>query len=206
MRRRQLASASVATVSKEETSWTEDNVFFSGNIRKSGNSFVITIPVELVRRFALVEGQKVNIVGMSRKTDNFEGSIGIRLGDFRVLEKAYGLEIKLKDGIRIEEDNILNKIVEENAATAILYDEYENDNTVVKILFGNIRNERIRPRAKEEIVKIAEEVKSEVERSGAKVEKLEVFEEETEWRQIDPNLIAKNPHLESERIEWEWKI
>ncbi|MEM1525251.1 MAG: hypothetical protein QW372_02375 [Nitrososphaerales archaeon] len=75
--------------------WVFDTVFFEASIRKSGNSLVITIPPELVRRFLLFEGQKVRLIGGMKKGAQAEGAISINLGRFLVKEMIQGIEFKL---------------------------------------------------------------------------------------------------------------
>ncbi|MFQ5712107.1 MAG: AbrB/MazE/SpoVT family DNA-binding domain-containing protein [Candidatus Geothermarchaeales archaeon] len=196
----------MTTTSSEEAPWEEDTVVFSGNIRRSGNSFVVTIPVELARRFSIEEGQKVTIVGMSRKTYFFEGLIGINLGVFKVVEKVYGLELKIRDGEKAAVQRAIDEVSERHAATSILYDEDEEGNTIAKILFGAIRKTLIRPKTREEVSEIAEELVREIEKTKAKVIGSEVYEEEVKWQLLDPSMIAKSPYGRSERINWTWEI
>ena len=76
----------------------------------------------------------------------------------------------------------------------------------VKIFFGIIGKTLLRPKKKEQVKKICNEIIREVKEKGVEVLSSEVFEEEMEWTIIDPSMIAKYPYKNSDNLRWEWKI
>ncbi len=198
-------------------SWEEDSVSFMGTIRRSGNSFVITIPIELINRFLLKEGQKVRIVGMSRKTFEFQGMVGVLLGSFFIKEKVPCIELELSnpelivaekelESRKIQSCPTIENLAEKYEATSFVYDLRGNNILNVKIFFGIIGKTLLRPKKKEQVKKICNEIIREVKEKGVEVLSSEVFEEEMEWTIIDPSMIAKYPYKNSDNLRWEWKI
>jgi len=198
-------------------SWEEDSVSFMGTIRRSGNSFVITIPIELINRFLLKEGQKVRIVGMSRKTFEFQGMVGVLLGSFFIKERVPGIELELSnpelivaekelESRKIQSCPTIENLAEKYEATSFVYDLRGNNILNVKIFFGIIGKTLLRPKKKEQVKKICNEIIREVKEKGVEVLSSEVFEEEMEWTIIDPSMIAKYPYKNSDNLRWEWKI
>jgi len=197
--------------------WEEEAVSFAGNIRKSGNSYVITIPAELFQRFLLREGQSVKVFGMTRRTPELQGMIGLFLGSFQVTEKQFNLEITIKNASRITEEReesgktvrsipIIERAAEKYAATGF-YIDIAGDEAKVKIIFGCITPQTIiKPKTKEEVAKIKDYIIDEIRRAGGTVESAKILEEEAEWHMIDPSLIAKSPYKDSIFLRCEWKI
>lgn len=198
-------------------SWEEDSVSFTGTIRRSGNSFVITIPIELIDRFLLQEGQKVRIVGMSKKTFEFQGMISVLLGNFLIKEKVLGIELELSnpelivaekelESRMVQSCPIIERLAEKYEATSFVYDLKGNNRLNVKIFFGIIGKTLLRPKSKVQVEKIGDEIIRNVKAKGVEVLSSEVFEEETEWTIIDPSAIAKYPYRNSENLRWKWRI
>ena len=191
-----------------EASRTEDSVIFNGTIRRSGNSLIITVPSELAKRFLINEGQEVIIMGMTRKLFNFEGMIGIYLGNFKVRENIYGIsfEIKVsKEGVGMEDFPFIQTIADKYGATGVAL--VKKDGKInVRMLFGCIREVILKPKTKEDIDKIVKELVYEAEKAGFSLENLKVFEEEVEWNNVDPALLARGPVKSSDRIRFYWEI
>ena len=199
--------------------WEEEAVSFTANIRRSGSSYVITIPSELFHRFLLREGQTVRVYGMTRKTPELQGMVGVFLGTFQVVEKYYGIRIvarnvEVERGAKsVEEEeaakNILQKVEEiakKYSATGMFVD-VEDDKVEIRILFGFITQNSIsKPKTKNEIKKIMDEITAEIKNEGGTVSEAKIFEEKTEWHIVDPSLIAKSPYRDTEFLEWKWKI
>ncbi|MHC1586221.1 MAG: hypothetical protein ACXQTV_01600 [Candidatus Hecatellaceae archaeon] len=196
-------------------SWEEEAITFTGSIRRSGSSYVVTIPVELFHRFLLREGQSLKIFGMVRKTPEFQGMIGVFLGAFRVVEKAYGLEARIS-GIEnlVEEAErnvksmpVIEALAEKYNATGLSFTLTKDGKALVRMVFGSITPQSIiKPKNRREIEKIKDELVLGVEEAGGRVEEVKIFEEENEWYTVDPSLIAKSPYKDSENLRWEWKI
>ncbi|RLI30250.1 hypothetical protein DRO53_03100 [Candidatus Bathyarchaeota archaeon] len=196
-------------------SWEEEAITFTGSIRRSGSSYVVTIPVELFHRFLLKEGQSLKIFGMVRRSPEFQGMIGVFLGAFRVVEKHYGIEARI-GGVEslVEEAEkparslpVVEALAEKYNATGLSFSLSKDGKAKVKMVFGSITPQSIiKPKSRREVEKIKEELIAEVEAAGGIVEEAKIFEEETEWYTVDPSLIAKSPYKNSENLRWEWKV
>ncbi|OYT53993.1 MAG: hypothetical protein B6U77_03115 [Candidatus Hecatellales archaeon ex4484_218] len=200
------------------STWEEEAVSFTANIRRSGSSYVITIPSELFHRFLLKEGQTVRVYGMTRKTPELQGMVGVFLGTFQVVEKYYGIRIVARNveigkGIKSPEEEptkgILQKveeIAEKYSATGMFVD-VEDEKVEIRILFGFItQNSILKPKAKNDVKKIMDEITAEIKSGGGIISEAKIFEEKTEWHVVDPSLIAKSPYKDTEFLEWKWKI
>jgi hypothetical protein len=164
----------------------------------------------------LREGQPLKIFGMIRKTPEFQGMVGIFLGTFRVAEKYYGFELRIKgfEALLEEESGkpsktmpAIEKLAEKYAATSYFFRALEDGTAIIRMHFGCVTAQSIiKPKNKAEVEKIKDEVAAEVLKAGATVESAEIFEEEAEWHMIDPSIIAKSPYKDSEALRWEWKI
>ncbi len=199
------------------SSWEEEAVSFTGNIRRSGSSYVITIPSELFYRFLLKEGQTVRIYGMTRRTPELQGMVGVFLGSFQVFEKYYGIKIVARniEIATIEEEGeekaktipVVEEIAEKYSATGMFVDITDEGKVEIRILFGFITPHSIlKPKTRQDIEKIMSEIIAEIKRRNGIIEESEIFEEEAEWHMVDPSLIAKSPYKNSEFLRWEWKI
>lgn len=191
-------------------SWTEGSVTFTATIRRSGNSLVVTIPVELVKRFLIQEGQRVMLVDMTRKVYGVEGMIGIYLGLFKVIEKAPVVRLKIKNYKVLTEDiekgiPVAEEIARKYEATAIRY-ETEDEAVDVEIQFGRIKENFIMPRTDEEIKGIAEELRREIEEMGGEVLEIKIEKREVTHTMVDPSVVSKSIHLNKETIKWKWEI
>lgn len=200
------------------STWEEEAVSFTANIRRSGSSYVITIPSELFHRFLLKEGQTVRVYGMTRKTPELQGMVGVFLGTFQVVEKYYGIRIVARNveigkGIKSSEEEptkgILQKveeIAEKYSATGMFVD-VEDEKVEIRILFGFItQNSILKPKTKNDVKKIMDEITAEIKSGGGIISEAKIFEEKTEWHVVDPSLIAKSPYKDAEFLEWKWKI
>ena len=196
--------------------WEEETTPFTGSIRRSGSSYVVTIPVEIFQRFMLREGQPLKIFGMIRKTPEFQGMVGIFLGTFKVKEKYYGFELRIRgfEALLEEESGkpsktmpAIEKLAEKHAATSYFFRVLEDGTALIRMHFGCITAKSIiKPKTRSEVEKIKDEVVAEILKAGGKVESAEIFEEKAEWHMVDPSMVAKSPYRDSEAIEWEWKI
>ncbi len=200
------------------STWEEEAVSFTANIRRSGSSYVITIPSELFHRFLLKEGQTVRVYGMTRKTPELQGMVGVFLGTFQVVEKYYGIRIVARNveigkGIKSSEEEptkgILQKveeIAEKYSATGMFVD-VEDEKVEIRILFEFItQNSILKPKTKNDVKKIMDEITAEIKSGGGIISEAKIFEEKTEWHVVDPSLIAKSPYKNTEFLEWKWKI
>lgn len=191
-----------------EASWVEDSVSFNGTIRRSGNSLIITVPSELAKRFLISEGQEVLIVGLTRKLFNFEGMIGIYLGNFKVKENIYGISFDIEVGeekVGIEDFPFIQAIADKYGATgvALLRDERRVN---IRMLFGCIREVVLKPKTKEDVEKIMRDLTYEAQKAGVELRDLKVFEEEVEWNNIDPAMLARTQIKDSDRVKWRWEL
>jgi len=195
-----------------DMSWKEGTVVFSATIRRSGNSLVVTIPVELVRRFLLKEGQRVMLMELTRTEFGIEGMIGAYLGIFRIKEKVPTVKVTLSSVPKGMVKGILEDIegfVSRKGATAFKYD-YEEPSSKLRFeaKFGCVKDKIYRPKTKEEIQRIADELSDLLRETGAAIEDIKVNVEEVIHTMIDPSLVSKSRHLlnDSDAIEWEWVI
>ncbi len=191
-----------------ETSWVEDSVSFNGTIRRSGNSLIITVPSELAKRFLISEGQEVLIIGLTRRLFNFEGMIGIYLGNFKVKENIYGISFDIEVGDRnvgIEDFPFIQAIADRYGATgvALLRDKGRVN---VRMLFGCIREVVLKPKTKEDIERIIRDLMYEAQKAGVELKDLKVFEEEVEWNDVDPAMLARAQIKGSDRIKYYWEL
>ena len=196
-------------------SWEEETTSFTGSIRRSGSSYVVTVPVELFHRFLLREGQTLRIFGMIRKTPEFQGLIGIFLGTFKVAEKHYGIEARIsRVEALIEEAEkpardvpAIERLAEKYNATGFSFNVSRDGKAVVKLTFGCVTPRSIiKPKSRSEVEKIKDELVNEIENAGGTVEEVRIFEEEDEWYTVDPSLIAKSPYKDVKTLRWEWKV
>ena len=193
-------------------SWKEGTVVFSATVRRSGNSLVVTIPVELVRRFLLKEGQRVMLMELTRTEFGIEGMIGAYLGVFRIKEKVPVIKLTVSSVPRGMLKGILEnveRLVSRRGATAFKYD-YEESSSKLRLeaKFGCIKDKVYRPKTKEEIRGIINELSDLLKEMGATIEETKVNIEEAIHTMIDPSLVSKSRHLlnGSDAIEWEWVI
>ena len=196
-------------------SWEEEAVTFTGSIRRSGSSYVVTIPVELFHRFLLKEGQSLKIFGMVRRTPDFQGMIGVFLGAFRIVEKVYGLEARVSgiEGLVEEGEKpsggipAVEALAEKYGATGLSFSFSRDGKALVKMVFGCITPKSIvKPKSRRDVERVRDELLMEIEKAGGRVEEVKIFEEQVEWYTIDPSYIAKSPYKDSENLKWEWKI
>ena len=188
-----------------EASWVEDSVCFTGTIRRSGNSLIITVPSELAKRFLISEGQEVLIVGLTRRVFNFEGMIGIYLGNFKVKERIYGISFSIDVGDRnvgIEDFPFIQAIADRYGATGVaLLRDKEGGRINVRMLFGCIREVVLKPKTREDVERIMRDLIYEAQKAGVELKDVQVFEEEVEWSDIDPAQIKG-----SDRIKYYWEL
>jgi len=188
--------------------WEYDTVYFVGQIRRSGGSLVITIPNELRNRFLINEGQKVRIIGVTRRRPQVEGGLLIFLGRFSVIEEVEGFTIKVKlpsdeDVDKIEED-IYTYLTEELNATH-LYIERENDNLAIEVRFGQILGDEIIPR-EDEIGTIENRIKEYLHKNGFKVLNMKRIKEMRRWTTVDPSIIKRYSTTIPKAITFEWRL
>lgn len=190
-------------------SWVEDAVTFRGAIRRSGNSLVITIPVELSQRFLLREGQELLIYGLSRRGPDFEGALQIYLGYFVVHEKAPALIMRVEVGGRSLK--MLQEIVEEicgkHFPSRTGLRSLPESEAEIELVFGAITPAAIRRvRERSEVEAAAAELEFALSSAGFKVLEKRVEERVVEWRGIDPAKLSKAPYKVSEVVRWRWEI
>lgn len=190
-------------------SWVEDAVSFRAAIRRSGNSLVITIPVELSQRFLLKEGQELLIYGLSRSGPDFEGALQVYLGYFVVHEKAPALLMKIDVGDkplrRLQEvvDEVCRRHFPSRAGLRML-GESEAE---IELVFGAITPTAIRRlREVSEVEAAAAELEFALSSAGFKVLEKRIEEKIVEWRGIDPAKLSKAPYKVSEVVRWRWEL
>ncbi len=188
--------------------WEYDTVYFSGQIRRSGGSLVITIPNELRNRFLLNEGQKVRIIGVTRKRPQVEGGLLIFLGRFSVIEEVegYTLKVRIPANINLEEarEEIYSYLTEQLNATNI-YIEEDKREFKIDVYFGQIVNNEIIPR-EEDIEEIGDKIKRFLKRMGYKLVDMKKMKEIQRWNTIDPSIIMRYSTTIPRSITFEWKI
>ncbi|HID05087.1 MAG TPA: hypothetical protein EYP20_04705 [Aigarchaeota archaeon] len=182
-------------------SWIEDTVSFRGYVRRSGNSLVVTIPAELSQRFLIKEGQEFIILGMGRKTPDFEGALQIYLGYFVVYEKAPVVFLKITN-VKGEQLEVINQVAKMLGSTYVTPVE-----DGVKIVLGSIERGVIkRARSMEEAKSIAASLVAELKSHGIDVEEYSVSEEILERRDLDPSVVSKAPSKAGENIRYKWEL
>lgn len=186
--------------------WKEEKIVFRSRIRRSGNSYVVTIPIELVNRFLLKEGQEVLITGMTRRDLDIHGMIGIYLGIFRVIEKVYELcfEIESRKRSINELSPIARKLSEKYLASGFSVD-VNGDKARLRIFFEGLR-ERVLKRSKNDLMEVLKDIRRELIRKGYAVLSYNLSEREKERSLIDPSSIAKFRGMLSEYVKWKWII
>jgi len=192
-----------------DTEWEYDTVSFIGQIRKSGGSLVITIPTELKNRFLISEGQRVRIIGLTRRRPYIEGGLLIYLGRFQVTEEVYGVSIivdtsKLKNLDMFKED-IYRYLSEEVRATDIVIDE-EEGKMVIEAYFGQIAEREIISREKDFLKEVIRRIKEIVKENNGEVIEVKTFKESRRWSSIDPSVIKRYTFSIPETINYRWLI
>ena len=190
-------------------SWTEDAVSFRAAIRRSGNSLVITIPVELSQRFLFKEGQELLIYGLSRSGPDFEGALQVYLGYFIVHEKAPTLIMRIDVGDkslrRLQEvvDEVCRKHFPSRTGLRML----SKSQAEIELVFGAITPTAIRRlREMSEVEAAASELELTLSSAGFKVLEKRIEEKIVEWRGIDPAKLSKAPYKVLEAIRWRWEL
>ena len=188
--------------------WEYDTVYFIGQIRRSGGSLVITIPNELRNRFLITEGQKVRIIGVTRRRPHVEGGLLIFLGRFSVIEEVEGYTIKVRipENTTIEnaKEELYTYFTEKLNATNLYIEEREGE-IKVEAFFGQITENEIIPR-EDDIESIGNEIKRFLERNGYKLVELKKTKEIQRWNTIDPSIIKRYTTSIPESISFEWRI
>ena len=165
-------------------SWTEDAVSFRAVIRCSGNSLVITIPVELSQRFLLKEGQELLIYGLSRSGPDFEGSLQVYLGYFIVHEKASALIMRIDVGDkslrRLQE--IVDEVCRKHFSSRMGLRMLSKSQAEIEFVFGAITPIAIRRlREMSEVEAAASELEFTFSSAGFKVLEKRIEEKIVEW-------------------------
>ena len=188
--------------------WEYDTVYFKGQIRKSGGSLVITIPNELRNRFLLEEGQKVRIIGVTRKRPQVEGGLLIFLGRFQVIEevKGYTLRLGIPQHMNIDEANedLYTYFTDELNATNLYIEESEGE-LKVDVYFGQILDNEIIPR-EEDIAEIGNKIKRYITQKGYKIREMKMIKDIQKWNTIDPSIIMRYSTTIPKSITFEWKM
>jgi hypothetical protein len=189
--------------------WEYDNVYFIGQIRRSGGSLVITIPTELKDRFLIREGQKVKIIGVTRKKPYLEGGFLIYLGRFIINEEVLGskITIEIKEGDVESVLEELREILERDfQATDIFIERVDENRVLIEAYFGIItekgvllREEDVSKRFKKEFTRVAKEL-------GCKVVAMEFFKDVIKWDSLDPSILKRYLVTIPENISYEWKM
>ncbi len=186
-------------------SWVEDTVSFRGVVRRSGNSLIATIPLELSQRFLIREGQEFTIVGMSRYSPDFEGALQIYLGFFKVLEKAVTLSVKVDGGYDAFEK--VEDVGKKYGATRVVKSFMDDGMAEIKIIFGAVEKSKTRmPRKIEEIKALEPNIRHDLEAMGVRVLSSSLSEEIYELRDIDPAVISKTLSKLEGTLTWKWEI
>jgi hypothetical protein len=192
----------VATTSR----WNYDSVFFEATVRRSGNSLVITVPPELVRRFLISEGQKVRLEGAIRNGLRVEGAISIYLGRFVVKERATGIKFVI-EGQKVLDESIpkfLSDVANRYYISDIEVKLKKKGIAQAKLLLTSITMNGIVPRSTREVRMVIEEIKVFGERAGYKIREVEMFEQEVNWENIDPALLSKSAEILDSNITYKW--
>jgi len=189
--------------------WEYDTVFFEGQIRKSGGSLVLTIPTELKDRFLLREGQKVRIIGLTKKKPYTEGGMLIYLGRFKITEKVKVLKLSLKSKEIISDeviDVIYNFFMDRYCATSVMIEKKSDYMMDIEVVIGSITDKGVVVREKDIINKIIQEFKSFIKSYNIEVVDYKDFEDEITWNTIDPSVIKRYGFSIPENIKIEWII
>lgn len=188
--------------------WEYDNVYFIGQIRRSGGSLILTIPNELRNRFLINEGQKVRIIGVTRRRAQVEGGLLIFLGRFSVIEEVdgYTLRIEVPRDIDVEEAKreLYSFLSKQLNATHIRFKD-EDTELLVEAHFGCIVDNDIVPR-EDDIDIIGEKITRYLGKKGYKILAMKKIKEIQRWNNIDPSIIKRYSTTIPESISFEWKL
>lgn len=189
--------------------WEYDAVFFEGQIRRSGGSLVLTIPTELKDRFLLREGQKVRIIGLTKKKPYTEGGMLIYLGRFKITEKVKVLKLLLESKEFISEeviDDIYNFFIDKYYATSVMVEKKSDYSIEIEAIIGNITNRGIVIREEDMINKLIRDFKNFIKSYDLEITDYKEFEDEIVWNTLDPSIIKRYGFSIPENIKIEWII
>lgn len=188
--------------------WKYDNVYFIGQIRRSGGSLVITIPNELRNRFLITEGQKVRIIGVTRKRAQVEGGLLIFLGRFSVIEEieGYTIRIGVPQDLSLEgaREEIYSFLAKKLKATYIDIKD-EGAELHIEAHFGYIIENDIIPR-EEDIDTIGGKITNFLKKKGYKIITMKKIKRIQRWNEIDPSIIKRYSTTIPNSITFEWRI
>jgi len=190
-------------------SWTEDAVSFRAVIRCSGNSLVITIPVELSQRFLLKEGQELLIYGLSRSGPDFEGSLQVYLGYFIVHEKASALIMRIDVGDkslrRLQE--IVDEVCRKHFPSRMGLRMLGKSQVEIELVFDAITPTAIRRlREMSEVEAAASELEFTFSSAGFKILEKRIEEKIVEWEGYRSCEALEAPYKILEAIRWRWEL
>lgn len=188
----------------EQTTWVYDPIYFDATVRRSGNSLVITVPPELVRRMLISEDQPVKVVGAVRGGTMVEGALLIHLGFFSCSEKVPVVKcILTHPSAKDEKLPFVEELAQRYAAT-----DHEvkrvKDGLEVKIYFGSILKSGFRPRSGRELRMVMDEIKKQAEAKGYVTSGLEIVEETVNLEGVDPSIVAQAQRYNPTKISYKW--